>query len=95
MPDPKIRLSTASDYAVLKVGALEFYYGYEYGMLMALTGVPTDADAWGFIVRQEHMVIYHRAYEAGIEQIQRDRESTAECLLVGIGFWIDDRQHGG
>ena len=68
-------LRIAEDYAILKAANLQFYYGYE----------KTDDDAdWCFTV--EHNGVEQMRIPSS--ELRRDKFEVTECLLTGIGMWI-------
>lgn len=76
----KPRVSIASDYAVLKAGEFDFYFGYEYGK--------TEEDAegeqeeiWGFRAKHRGVVVLEYPVDDG-------RFEVTERLLEGIGKYL-------
>lgn len=69
-------LYTASDYAGLSAGAVNFYFGYEQTMF----------DEWCFVAK-EHGKETLRLPQSKLGV--RDRWDVTENLLAGIGLWLE------
>lgn len=71
------------DYAVLWAGDHDIYFGYEFGR--------DDAgEVWGFIYKRGGAEVYRISYEE-MKKRQRcpDMDECAECLLFGIGLYLE------
>jgi hypothetical protein len=68
------RISISDDYAVLRAGQFEFYYGYEYGR-------NDNGEVWGFRAKKNGQVVLEYAIETG-------KFDVTGRLLEGIGNYL-------
>lgn len=74
-------ITIASDYAVLEVGEILFYYGYEFD-------VDGDEQVWGVEVKKQGKSVFRAPYQ---DSWPVDQFESGECLLYGIGLYLADR----
>lgn len=75
-------VSIASDYAVLNVGDLRFYYGYE------VTVGPEDNEEWCFQVKRGREVLFTVPWPQLPLERKGDWGEPGVCLLAGLEWVI-------
>lgn len=92
MSNPNIKVSISGDYAVLEVGALYFYYGYEYvwcidhAKFTPRCGDECETE-WAFTVKREGKYIDKHRCSSEFGEFEVEQQ-----LLYGIGKYIAAKQ---
>jgi hypothetical protein len=84
----QVNVGCSDDYATLKSGRYEFYYGYE----VTLNGKVDDDDndnEWCFQVKENGNVIMKLPTSEIIKQIDdKNLDYPRDFLIAGIGIWL-------
>lgn len=83
----EIDISISDDYAAISTYNYGFYYGYEFDS-------NNDEDIWGFETCEDD-----KPFRISYDEMSKYKDCPSqwectECLLFGIGLWLENKKGG-